>query len=46
MCKGKMYTLIPFLLSFCVVIGGWFLTKKLLNQREEEFLNSTGQIVL
>ncbi len=46
MRKGKMYTLISFLLSFCVVIGGWFLTKKLLSQREEEFLNSTGQIVL
>ena len=46
MHKRKMDTLIPFLLSFCVAVGGWFLTKKLLNQREEEFLNSAGQIAL
>lgn len=46
MSKGKIYTLITFFVSFCVVIGGWFLTKRLLNQREEEFLNSTGQIAL
>lgn len=46
MSKGKLYTLITFFISFCVVIGGWFLTKRLLNQREEEFLNGTGQIAL
>ncbi len=46
MSKGKIYTLITFFISFCVVIGGWFLTKRLLNRREEEFLNGTGQITL
>lgn len=46
MSKGKIYTLITFFLSFCVVIGGWFLAKRLLDRREEEFLNGTGQIVL
>lgn len=46
MSKGKAYTMITFFISFCVVIGGWFLTKRRLNQREEEFLNGTGQITL
>lgn len=46
MSKGKLYTLLTFIISFCVVIGGWFLTERLLNQREQEFLNSTGQIAL
>lgn len=46
MSKGKIYTLFTFFVSFCVVIGGCFFTKRLLNQREEEFLNSTGQIAL
>lgn len=46
MSKGRIYTLIAFFISFCVVIGGWFLTKRLLDQREQEFLNSTGQIAL
>lgn len=46
MSKGKIYTLITFFISFCVVIGGWFLTKRLLDRREEEFLNGAGQIAL
>lgn len=44
--KGKISTLLLFMLSFCVVFGGWFLTKRLLNYRMEEFLDSTGQIVV
>lgn len=46
MNKRKLYALIVFLLSFGVVIGGWFLTKALLRQEQEEFLSRTGQITL
>lgn len=46
MSKGKIDTLILFFISFCVVIGGWFLTKRLLERRKEEFLNGAGQIAL
>lgn len=45
MNKRKPYTLIVlFLLSFGVVIGGWFLTEALLLQKQEEFLHRTGRI--
>ncbi|MCI8801426.1 MAG: hypothetical protein HFH88_16705 [Lachnospiraceae bacterium] len=45
MSKRKPYALIAlFLLSFGVVIGGWFLTEELLLQRQEEFLERTGRI--
>ena len=45
MNKGKPYTLVVlFLLSFGVVIGGWFLTEELLLQKQEEFLKRTGRI--
>ncbi len=46
MNKSKLYALIVFLLSFGVVVGGWFLTKALLSQKQEEFLDRTGQIAL
>lgn len=43
--KNKSYALIVlFLLLFGVVIGGWFLTEALLLQRQEAFLDRTGQI--
>lgn len=45
MNKSKPYVLIVlFLLSFGVVIGGWFLTEALLLQKQEEFLDRTGRI--
>ena len=45
MSKRKPYALIAlFLLSFGVVIGGWFLTEELLLQKQEEFLKRTGRI--
>lgn len=45
MKKSKPYALIVlFLLSFGVVIGGWFLTEALLLQKQEEFLARTGRI--
>lgn len=46
MNKSKLYALVVFLLSFGVVIGGWFLTGMLLRQKQEEFLDRTGQIAL
>lgn len=46
MKKSKLYALIVFLLSFGVVVGGWFLIKALLRQEQEEFLERTGQIAL
>ena len=46
MNKSKLYALIVFLLSFGVVIGGWFLTETLLRQKQEEFLDRTGRIAL
>ena len=46
MNKGKLYAVVVFLLSFGVVIGGWFLTETLLHQKQEEFLDRTGRIAL
>lgn len=46
MNNSKIYVLFVFLLSFGVVVGGWFLTKALLSQKQEEFLDRTGQIAL
>ena len=46
MNNSKIYVLRVFLLSFGVVVGGWFLTKVLLSQKQEEFLDRTGQIAL
>lgn len=44
MNKGKIYTLLVFSLSFTVVIGGWFLTKGMLNSKETETLDVKGQV--
>lgn len=46
MNNSKINVLCVFLLSFGIVIGGWFLTKALLSQKQEEFLDRTGQIAL
>ena len=46
MNKSKLYAVVVFLLSFGVVIGGWFLTGTLLRQKQEEFLDRTGRIAL
>lgn len=42
--KSKFYTGVLVLLAFAVVFGGWFLTVKLLKQREEKFLAGTGAV--
>lgn len=44
--KGKIYTAVVVAVSLCIVFGGWFLTKKLLDKKEEEFLNGTGTVAL
>ena len=44
MRKSKIYTSAMFLLAVCIIFGGWFMTVKLLRQREEKFLGSTGRI--
>ena len=46
MSKDKAYTLLVFGLSFAVVFGGWFLTKELLDSKENEILSAKGQMVL
>lgn len=46
MRKDKIYTLLVFCLSFTVVFGGWFFTKRLLYCKEREMLAAKGQIVL
>lgn len=46
MNKSKIYALIVVLLSFGIVFGGWFLTKALLVQKREAFLERTGQVAL
>lgn len=44
MGKSRIYTFAMFLLAVCIIFGGWFITVKLLKQREEKFLGSTGRI--
>lgn len=46
MNKNRIYTAMMFLLAVCVIFGGWFLTKRLLIQREERFLTGTGNIAV
>lgn len=41
-----MITLYIFLLSFGVVLGGWYLARTLLEQRQKEFLAGTGEILI
>lgn len=42
MSKGKIYSLAILLLSFVIVISGWFLTKRLLDVKETEILSGEG----
>ena len=44
--KGKIYTAVMVAVSFGIVLGGWFLTRKLLDKKEEEFLSGTGSVSL
>jgi len=46
MRKNKIGTMLVFLISLVIVIGGWFLTKALLDQKRAEFLGKRGQISL
>lgn len=44
--KGKLYTVILFILSLTVVFGGWFAARELLIRGQEEFLDKSGQVSL
>lgn len=44
--KGKICTAVMVAVSFGIVLGGWFLTRKLLDKKEEEFLSGTGSVSL
>lgn len=44
--KGKIYTAVMVTVSLGIVLGGWFLTRKLLDKKEEEFLGGTGAVSL
>lgn len=44
MRRGRIYTFLLLLLSFTVVIGGWFLTKELLRQKEAQILAKRGTV--
>ncbi len=44
MRKSRIYTAVMFLLAVCIIFGGWFMTVRLLRQREDKFLGSTGWI--
>lgn len=46
MSKGKIITISIFLLSLGAVLGGWYLTRALLEQRREAILGRTGEIPL
>ena len=46
MSKSRIYTAIMFLSAVCMIFGGWFLTAKLLRQREVRFLDSTGKVAV
>ena len=46
MRKSKIFTFSIFLLSLIVVLGGWYLTRTLLERRREEFLGRTGEIIM
>ena len=46
MSKSRIYTVIMFLSAVCMIFGGWFLTAKLLRQREVRFLDSTGKVAV
>ena len=46
MKKGRIVSFSIFMLSFGVVLGGWYLTRALLEQRREEFLGRTGEILM
>lgn len=46
MRKSKMDTLLVFALTCAVVLGGWFVTRRMLILKEKEFLSGTGQIAV
>lgn len=46
MSKSRIYTAVMFLSAICMIFGGWFLTARLLRQREERFLGSTGKVAV
>ncbi len=44
MNKGKIYTLLIFILSVAVIFVGWIFTKNMLKQKEEEMLAKRGNL--
>lgn len=44
MSRGRIYTLLIFIVSFAVVFGGWFFTKEMLNRQKATILAQKGQI--
>lgn len=46
MSKSRIYAAIMFLSAVCMIFGGWFLTARLLRQREVRFLGSTGKVAV
>lgn len=46
MMRSKLFTFSIFLLSLGVVLGGWYLTRALLERRRDEFLGRTGEIFM
>lgn len=46
MRSSRFFTLSIFLLSIGVVLGGWYLTRALLEHRRDEFLGKTGEIFM
>ena len=46
MNKSKLYAVVVFLLSFGVVIGGWFITGTQHRNEQEEFIYRTRRIAV
>lgn len=44
MRKSRVYTSAVFLLAVCIIFGGWFITVRLLRQRADKFIASTGRV--
>ncbi len=46
MSKEKSYTYLMCILSLIIILGGWFLTKGLLEQKEAEVLSVRGKVMM
>ena len=41
---NRIHTPVIFMLTVCIVVGGWFLTTGILKKQQEKFLHTTGRI--